>query len=122
MIPDQCVVEVNYRFAPSSSAEEAIAHVVEIFDGFDVAVVDLAPGALPGLEQPAARDFLAAVGGEAQPKFGWTDVARFAAMNIPAVNYGPGDPGLAHAVDERVPEQDLISCEAGMRAWLTGQR
>lgn len=120
VIPDSCVVEVNYRFAPSLSSAEAIAHLVEVFDGFDVAVVDLAPGALPGLAQPAARDFLAAVGGEPQPKFGWTDVSRFAAMGVPAVNYGPGDPGLAHAVDERVPEADLLSCEAGMRAWLTG--
>ena len=83
-------------------------------------VVDLAPGALPGLELPAAQEFIAAVGGEPRPKFGWTDVARFAELGVPAVNFGPGDPALAHAADERVSVADLVRREAALRQWLTG--
>lgn len=122
VIPDACVVTVNYRFAPASSPAEAEAHVREVFAGFDLEVVDLAPGALPGMELPAARDFVNAVGAAPAPKFGWTDVARFAELGIPAVNYGPGDPSLAHAVDERVPEADLQDCERVLRTWLSSDR
>lgn len=118
VIPDEAVVSVNYRFAPSRSAAEAIAHVRELFAGFDVEVTDLAEGARPGLDDPLAQDFVAAVGGVARPKYGWTDVARFSALGIPAVNYGPGDPQLAHADDERVSIDEIRACERGLRAWL----
>ncbi|CAN5423453.1 succinyl-diaminopimelate desuccinylase [soil metagenome] len=119
VIPDEAVVSVNYRFAPSRSAADAIAHLTEVFDGFDIEVTDLAEGARPGLDAPLALDFLAAVGGEAAPKYGWTDVARFSALGIPAVNYGPGDPLKAHADDERVAVAEILECERGLRAWLT---
>ncbi len=124
VIPDECVIEVNYRFAPSRDGAEAEAHVRAVIaaaaPGAEVVVTDLAEGARPGLDAPLAQAFVAAVGGEARPKYGWTDVARFAALGIPAVNYGPGDPSLAHADDERVPLVQLERCEAGLRAWLTG--
>ena len=84
-------------------------------------IVDLAVGARPGLDAPLAQRFLAAVGGEAKPKYGWTDVARFSAMGVPAVNYGPGDPMKAHADDERVRVSQIVDCEAGLRSWLTGR-
>jgi succinyl-diaminopimelate desuccinylase len=119
VIPDECVVAVNYRFAPSRSAVEAEAHVREVFDGYDVTVVDAVDGALPGLSHPAAVDFLAAVGGEPAPKFGWTDVARFTVLGVPAVNYGPGDPALAHSQGEYAPVRDIEAVTAGLRAWLT---
>lgn len=120
VIPDECVVEVNYRFAPDRDAAAAERHVREVFAGFEVEVTDVAEGARPGLTDPLALDFLAAVGGEPRPKYGWTDVARFAALGIPAVNYGPGDPSLAHADDERVPVAQIVRCEQGLRAWLSG--
>ena len=119
VIPDLCEVEVNYRFAPSRSAEEATQHVQDAFDGFDVEIVDLAPGARPGLDAPLAQEFVAAVGAEPRPKYGWTDVARFSALGVPAVNYGPGDPHLAHHDEERVPIQQIEDVERGLRAWLT---
>src|SRR5690554_823874 len=119
VIPDECVVEVNYRFAPSKSAVDAERHVRQVFDGFDVTVIDRAEGARPGLTAPVAAGFLAAVGGEAKPKYGWTDVARFSALGVPAVNYGPGDPLKAHADDERVELAQITECERGLRAWLT---
>jgi len=118
VIPDECMVHVNYRFAPSRSGAEAEAHVREVFEGFDVRIVDLAEGARPGLTAPLARHFLEAVGGEAKPKYGWTDVARFSALGMPAVNYGPGDPLKAHADDERVALDQIEECERGLRAWL----
>src|SRR5918997_1514025 len=102
VVPDECVVGVNFRFAPDRDAEAAERHVREVFDGFEVAVTDLAPGALPGLAAPAAQEFLAATGARPAAKYGWTDVARFAALGIPALNYGPGDPNLAHTRDEHV--------------------
>ena len=94
----------------------------ELFAGFDVDVVDLADGARPGLDAPLAQEFVAAVGGEPRPKYGWTDVARFSALGIPAVNYGPGDPHLAHHDEERVPLAQIDAVERGLRAWLTGSR
>ena len=120
VIPDEAVVHVNYRFAPSRDAAEAEAVVRELFSDFQVDIVDLAEGARPGLDDPLAQAFVTAVGGEALPKYGWTDVARFAALGIPAVNYGPGDPSLAHADDERVAVEQIGRCEQGLRAWLTG--
>ena len=119
VIPDEAVVSINYRFAPSRSADDAVAHLKEVFAGYDVAVTDIAEGARPGLTAAMAQDFLAAVGGEAAPKYGWTDVARFWALGIPAVNYGPGDPLKAHADDERVAIAEIVECERGLRAWLT---
>lgn len=119
VIPDECMVHVNYRFAPSKSTDEAIAHVRQLFDGFDLVVIDRSEGARPGLTAPLARDFLAAVGGEPKPKYGWTDVARFSALGVPAVNYGPGDPLKAHADDERVLLTQITECEDGLRRWLT---
>ncbi len=120
VIPDEAAVTVNYRFAPSRDAAQAEAVVREVFAGFEVEVTDVAAGARPGLDDPLARAFMVAVGGEAKPKYGWTDVARFAALGIPAVNYGPGDPLLAHADDERVPVEQIERCEQGLRAWLSG--
>ncbi|MGA1828149.1 succinyl-diaminopimelate desuccinylase [Microbacterium sp.] len=119
VIPDLCEIEVNYRFAPSRSAEDAERHVRDVFAGFDVEVVDVAAGARPGLDAPLAQEFVAAVGGDARPKYGWTDVARFSAMGVPAGNYGPGDPHLAHHDQECVPYAQIQDVERGLRAWLS---
>ena len=119
VIPDEAEIVVNYRFAPSRSGTEAIALLREWFPDADLIVDDLVDGARPGLDAPLAQEFLAAVGGVALPKYGWTDVARFSALGIPAVNYGPGDPSLAHMDDERVPVEQIEACLAGLRAWLT---
>ena len=119
VIPDECVVTVNYRFAPSKSGDEATAHLRELFDGFEVVVTDLSEGARPGLDLPEAAAFVAATGSTPKPKYGWTDVARFSALGIPAVNFGPGDPNKAHADDENVPVSQIFACEAALRTWLT---
>ncbi|XPP25550.1 MAG: succinyl-diaminopimelate desuccinylase [Leucobacter sp.] len=120
VIPDRCDIEVNYRFAPSRSPQEAEAFVRAFFTGADeVEIVDLAPGARPGLDAPLAQAFVRAVGREPVAKVGWTDVSRFAALGIPAVNFGPGDPSLAHTDDERVPIAQIEASAAALRAWLS---
>lgn len=118
VIPDRCVVSVNYRFAPSRSVAEAEAHLREMFAGFPIEVTDAAPGAMPGLDRPAARDFVTAIGGTPAPKFGWTDVARFSELGIPAVNFGPGNPSKAHADDEFCPVAEVHTCRDALLRWL----
>ncbi|MDP9028575.1 MAG: succinyl-diaminopimelate desuccinylase [Actinomycetota bacterium] len=120
VIPDEAVVHVNYRFAPSRDATAASAIVRELFPDFEVEIVDVAEGARPGLDDPLVQAFVAAVGADAKPKYGWTDVARFSALGIPAVNFGPGDPMLAHADDERIPVDEIDRYERRLRAWLSG--
>jgi succinyl-diaminopimelate desuccinylase len=120
VIPDACVITVNYRFAPDRSLDEAVAHVRDVFADYVVDIVDAAPAAMPGLDRAAAAAFVAAVGEVPRPKFGWTDVARFSALGIPALNFGPGDPALAHTRDEHVPLVQIASVEERMRAWLAG--
>ncbi|WP_405863231.1 succinyl-diaminopimelate desuccinylase [Streptomyces sp. NBC_01515] len=122
VIPDACTLVVNFRYAPDRSEEEAEAFVRDYFAdcGVDEFVVDdHTGGARPGLTHPAAAAFMAAVGGEARPKFGWTDVARFSALGVPAVNYGPGAQLLAHKVDERVEAALIPEAERRLRDWLT---
>jgi succinyl-diaminopimelate desuccinylase len=109
---------VNYRFAPDRSEEQAVAHMREVFDGFELEICDSAPAAMPGLGVPAAAAFVEAVGGTVNPKFGWTDVARFSVLGVPAVNFGPGDPHLAHKADEFVPLEHIRTVERQMRVWL----
>lgn len=122
VIPDAAAVTVNFRFAPDRSPDQALDHVREVFDGLDVTIerTDGAAGALPGLTQPAAAALVAAAGGQVRAKYGWTDVARFAALGIPAVNYGPGDPNLAHTRDERVPVAQITAVAELLRGFLRG--
>jgi succinyl-diaminopimelate desuccinylase len=122
VIPDRASVTVNFRFAPDRTVKQALQHVHDVLDGLDVSIeqTDAAAGALPGLSHPAAAALVAAAGGQVRAKFGWTDVARFAARGIPAVNYGPGDPSLAHRTDERVPVQQITAAVEMLRGYLSG--
>jgi succinyl-diaminopimelate desuccinylase len=118
VIPDQCVVTVNYRYAPDRDEAAAERHLREVFAGWDVTIADSAPSARPGLDEPVAASFAAAVGGAPRAKLGWTDVARFAALGIPAVNYGPGISEIAHTPGEYVEIPKILDCESRMRGWL----
>ncbi len=118
VVPDEAVVTVNFRFAPDRSGEQAGDFVRSVFDGWPVTVLDVADGARPGLGHPAAAEFVAAVGGTPRAKLGWTDVARFAALGIPAVNYGPGVSEIAHTPGEYVETAKIAECEARLQAWL----
>ncbi|OBI04749.1 succinyl-diaminopimelate desuccinylase [Mycobacterium sp. E2462] len=122
VIPDAASVTVNFRFAPDRSVADALQHVREVFDGLDVQIelADAAAGALPGLSRPAAKALVEAAGGQVRAKYGWTDVSRFAARGVPAVNFGPGDPNLAHKRDERVPVANITAAVDMLRDYLTG--
>ena len=119
-VPDACTVSVNFRFAPDRSEEQALAHVREVLAPHDLVLTDSSPGALPGLTAPAAAHFVDAVGVVPVAKYGWTDVARFAALGIPAVNYGPGDPSLAHTREEWVDVRRVGECVRLLRGYLSG--
>ena len=121
VIPDAASVTVNFRFAPDRSVEAALQHVHEVFEGLDVDIeqTDAAAGALPGLAQPAAKALVEAAGGQVRAKYGWTDVSRFAARGIPAVNFGPGDPNLAHCSDERVAVANITAAVETLRRYLS---
>lgn len=124
VIPDDAAVTINFRFAPDRSIEQATDHVREVVasspggDQLTVTVTDAAAGALPGLSNPAAAELVAAADGNFRAKYGWTDVSRFSALGIPAVNYGPGDPNLAHRVDERVPVAQIHEVHRVLRNYL----
>ena len=126
VIPDSATMVVNYRFAPSTSGEDALAFVRSFFEGTgaSIEVDDLSPGARPGMDSPVAREFVAAAQrrGEVQinAKEGWTDVARLGALGIPAINYGPGNPLAAHTIDEAVAVAEIRRCAEVMGAWLSG--
>ncbi|MGW9403101.1 succinyl-diaminopimelate desuccinylase [Arthrobacter sp. NPDC055585] len=118
VIPDSAVVEINYRFAPDKDVAQAEAYVRELLDGFDLVRTDASAGARPGLDRPAAASFIEAVGAEPKPKYGWTDVARFSALGIPAVNFGPGDALLAHSDNEHVSAGAIRHCLRALETWL----
>ncbi len=118
VVPDAAVLTVNHRFAPDRDPAAAERHLREVFDGFELSVVDLSPGALPGLSAPAAAELVAAAGGRAAAKLGWTDVARFAARGMPAVNFGPGNPTLAHTKQENVRTAEIRQVTEVLRKFL----
>jgi succinyl-diaminopimelate desuccinylase len=118
VVPDEAVLTVNHRFAPDRSVEQAEQHLREVFEGFEVVVTDFSGGALPGLQAPAARELVEAAGGVPVAKLGWTDVARFAALGMPAVNFGPGDPTLAHTQEEHVQVQQITGCFDVLKRFL----
>jgi len=125
VIPDEASLTVNFRYAPDRDEDAAEAHVRSVFAeaidaGASLTITDNAGGALPGLAEPAAKAFIEAVGRPARAKLGWTDVARFAAFGIPAINYGPGDPQLAHTREEHVLVGRLQPAEDALIAYLSG--
>ncbi len=119
VVPDEAVLTVNHRFAPDRTPADAEAHLREVFAGYDLTVTDLAAGALPGLTAPAAAELVTAAGGTPVAKLGWTDVARFAALGMPAVNFGPGDPVLCHTQEENVPTAQITRCVDVLNRFLS---
>ncbi|MRH91193.1 succinyl-diaminopimelate desuccinylase [Nocardia sp. SYP-A9097] len=128
VVPDIAEVDVNFRFAPDRTLDEATEHVREVFSGLELGFerTDGAPGALPGLSAPAAKDLIEIVhahgSGGVRAKYGWTDVSRFAARGIPAVNFGPGNPNLAHKRDEHLPVDQITQVTSMLRSYLTGDK
>jgi succinyl-diaminopimelate desuccinylase len=116
VVPDSVAVTVNFRFAPDRSESDAIAEVRRLVDpgidesaGDSFEILEVAPGAPPSLTQPLLSRLVAASGSLPRAKLGWTDAATFFANGIPAANFGPGDPLLAHTKDEKVSRAELES-------------
>ena len=123
-IPDHARLIVNFRYAPDRSVEDAKAHLEETLaleEGLELIYDDVAPGALPGLGDPVAAGLVKAVGGNFRAKFGWTDVARFSSLGVPAVNFGPGDPGFAHKKDEQCPVDEIRQVSAQLLEYLSAE-
>ena len=120
VVPDRAELTVNFRFAPDRTVADAVSYAAALFPGFDHEVTDSSPGARPGLTHPLALSLVDASGKPATPKYGWTDVARFSEMGIPAVNFGPGDAQLAHSAEERVAESEIEAAHHTLRTWLLG--
>ena len=119
VVPDECRFVVNRRFAPCHTSAEADEQLRALLDGADEIVErNLSPAAAPNLTDPMVAHCVAALGAGVRPKLGWTDVARFASRGIPALNYGPGDPTLAHTAQERVDRAEIEACFAKLVAFL----
>ena len=110
VVPDEASITVNRRFAPDVSPEDALEQTKALFKDADaIEVLNLSPGALPGLQQDAVAVFVDRAGSKVRSKLGWTDVARFTSLGIPAVNFGAGDPLVAHTRDEFVTQRSLVA-------------
>jgi succinyl-diaminopimelate desuccinylase len=123
VVPDLAILTINHRVAPDRSKEQATAWLreylgVSLEDGDTFSVLDWAPGALPSLGNERLRALVELTGHPAQGKVGWTDVATFQELSIPATNFGAGDPLLAHRSDEFVTLEELTEFEDVLRKWL----
>lgn len=108
VVPDGCTFAVGRRFAPKYSEAEAQTQVRVLLDGADhIEVLQSQPGAPPNLTNPLVAEFVERVGLPVRSKLGWTDVARFASRGVPAVNFGPGDPTIAHTAGEHVTRASI---------------
>ncbi|MCH4859574.1 succinyl-diaminopimelate desuccinylase [Bifidobacterium pseudolongum] len=139
VIPSECRVHVNYRFAPDKTLAEAKALMIGegaeselgngehpatggFFHGFDIEMCDESPSARPGMSDPLVQSLVKLVeertGRQPLAKLGWTDVARFSQLGVPAVNLGAGSPLLAHKNNEQVPNSDLTLMAGILIDWL----
>lgn len=119
VIPDVASVEVNFRYAPHRSPAEAEAYLREFFAGYQLDITDHATAAKPALSDEVMQHFVQSIGTEITAKYGWTDVSRFSAFKIPAINFGPGDPGLAHKPEESAQTGLIEQSEQMLRRYLT---
>jgi succinyl-diaminopimelate desuccinylase len=111
VVPDECRLTVNRRFAPSRSIDDAVRETRALLAGADeVEILSASPSAPPNLDHPLVAEFVGTLDLAVRPKLGWTDVARFAARGVAALNYGPGDPTLAHTAAEQVTRGDVEGC------------
>lgn len=119
VVPDECTVVVNRRFAPSVSLAEAEAETRALLgDADDIEVINASVAAPPNLWNPLVAELTGTFDLGVRPKLGWTDVARFAAAGIPALNFGPGDPTISHTADEFVTRESLEGCHAVLARFL----
>jgi succinyl-diaminopimelate desuccinylase len=116
VVPDRCTVKVNYRHAPGVTTEAAIETVRAMVPETDqVRVLLKSPPGEPRQDHPIFTRLAEHNDLPVRPKLGWTDVARFAQRGIAAINFGPGDPELAHSPGEIVSRDSLERCHDSLR-------
>jgi succinyl-diaminopimelate desuccinylase len=119
VVPDRFVVNVNHRFAPSTSMEDAKREVLDMVGArARVELTDLSPAAPPNRSHPLVDSLLAAGAVGVEPKQAWTDVARFAAKGVAAVNFGPGENAQAHQKNESTATALVHEGYAIVERWL----
>ncbi len=122
VVPDRCTVVVNRRYAPALTLEQAESEVRSLLDGADeIALTSVSPAAHPNLNHPLVAEFAGLLDLPVRCKLGWTDVARFSAHGVPAVNFGPGDPEVSHTAGEHVTRASVDGCFAALAAFLAGR-
>jgi len=101
VVPDVFEVNVNYRFAPGRTPEDAVADIESIVgDDAEVIPTDLSPAGRPHANHPLVIHLAGCGVHGVKTKQAWTDVARFDAMDVPGVNFGPGTQTQAHQKNE----------------------
>jgi succinyl-diaminopimelate desuccinylase len=128
VLPDKATVTLNHRFAPDRDVAAAKTFLFELLSGAldealgdEIELVDAAAGAPPALSNPFLSRLVHLTGDTPRAKVGWTDVATFAALGIPATNFGPGDPLLAHTADEHVSVTELAWARQVFETFLFGE-
>jgi len=124
VVPDNSSLTVNHRFAPDRNTDQALAAIKQLLgssieDGDTIQIIDAAPSAVPSLTNPRLESLISLTGVPVRGKLGWTDVATFAELGIPATNFGAGDPLLAHRSDEFVTLQELDEYARVLDQWLS---
>lgn len=123
LVPGRFVVNLNYRFAPDRDLEDAEAELrAWVGDRAEIEIIDRSPPAPPHVAAPGVAAFTAAVTAPIAAKQAWTDVARFAAVGVPALNYGPGLVGQSHQAGEYVPIANLHVAIDRLRRFLSASR
>jgi succinyl-diaminopimelate desuccinylase len=118
VVPDRASVELNYRYAPGRTREEAEERLRSLVPHGELEILANSPSAPPALANPLARRLVDLGGLELAPKQAWTPVAQFAEQGTDAVNFGPGATAYAHKRDEQVPVANLERCLETLRAFL----
>ncbi len=119
VVPDRATLVVNHRYAPDRDLVTASDAVRAVLDADEIEVVDNAPAAPPSLDHPLLASLVERAGLALRAKLGWTDVARFAELGVPALNLGPGDATLAHTRDEWVDRAQLDAVYDALATLLT---
>lgn len=123
VIPDRFTLNVNFRFAPSRSLAAAEQELIDRVAGrAAVSIVDRAAPAAPNRDTPLVAQLVSLAGGEVTGKQAWTDIARFAEVGVPGVNFGPGLTTQAHQAGEFVLIDDMVSAFTLLHRFLAGEQ
>jgi len=109
VIPDEAILNINFRFSPEMTNDDAQNFINNMFSEFgEIEITSSSEGAMPNMENSNIKNFISSTGLSPNPKQAWTDIARFYSHGIASVNFGPGDPLLAHTADEHVSKKQLL--------------